>query len=102
MGSWLENLFQPSPGYCPAPPVQLPQDITDILPPVPPSPDPEPEPPSKADLIAKAAVIAAAIAQKIKEEDECKTRENCMAVKMGTGGIPPRMPYANTRTSRVG
>lgn len=102
MGSWLENLFQPSPGYCPAPPVQLPQDITDTLPPVPPPPDPEPEPPSKAELIAQAAVIAAAIAQKIKEEDECQTCENCMAVKMGTGGIPPRMPYADTRTNRVG
>lgn len=102
MASWLDNLFQPSPGYCPAPPAELPQDITDLFPPPSPPPEPEPEPPSKAELVAQAAVIAAAISQKIREEDECQTCENCMAVKMGTGGIPPRMPYADSRTSRIG
>lgn len=101
MASWLENLFKPSPGFCPAPPLQIPEDITELLPPTP-EPEPEPEPPSRANLVAQAAVIAAAISQKLKEENECQTCENCRAVLAGAGGIPPRMPYANTRTSRVG
>ncbi|WP_179381127.1 hypothetical protein [Jannaschia marina] len=102
MAGFFDNLFAPNPEHCPAPPVELPAEIQDLLPDLPPPPPPEPEPPSRADLIAAAAAIAATITQAIKDDDECEHCENCLAVQGGTGGIPPRMPYPDTRTNRVG
>jgi hypothetical protein len=101
MAGWLENLFAPSPGYCPLP-ESLPAEIDDLLPPLPDPPPPLEPPPSREALLAAAAAAAAAISLGIRREDECEVCETCLAVLRGNGGIPPRMPYADTRTSRTG
>jgi hypothetical protein len=100
----LDWLLEPKPEVCPAP-VELPDWYTDrtrgadLLPPL---PDPPPPPPTKEAALAAAIAAALAITTSMRDDDDCEDCEPCLALANGTGGIPPRMPYANARTSRVG
>lgn len=105
----LDWLFAPEPEACPAP-IDLPdwyRDLTrdaDLLPPIPPPPPgPETPPPTTAALLALAVATAAKITDTLRGDDDCEEGcEKCIPLHAGAGGIPPRMPYADQRTSRVG
>jgi hypothetical protein len=100
----LDWLLEPKPEVCPAP-VELPDWYTDrtrgadLLPPL---PDPPPPPPTKEAALAAAIAAALAITTSMRDDDDCEDCEPCLALANGTGGIPPRMPYGNTRRNRVG
>jgi hypothetical protein len=105
--SILDWLLEPEPQVCPAP-VELPDWYrnlgrdTDILPPLPDPPPPLPPPPTREAGLAAAIAAALAVTTTMRDDDDCEDCEPCLAVLNGTGGIPPRMPYGDQRTNRVG
>jgi hypothetical protein len=57
----------------------------------------------EAELLVLAAAPAARITDTLQGNgDSAEGCEKCIPAHAGTGGIPPRMPYADQRTSRVG